>query len=256
MADFNDLVNLLKAQGFTLLAAVVVAVPIVWAALHFLYEHRIAGLKEGRDELQSKVTDLSKQLAEIRTASSRTLRPAEGIDASAGGIAVHASLEMNAVVNKAIAGARYTVAIVGYWLPQWIENSSISAALEAGAVATVVVGRPGSASMRERSAELGAPADYGSKRMEDGALRLAHLTGKLPGAARNRLHVYEYEGRLSLLVIQADERVFAGVYLHGRSVSDLFVIESRAADTAVGRALRRELDAVIESSREISVEIA
>ena len=241
-----------------LLASVVVIAPITWGILYFLFSHRLETLTQDNSLLEKDAERLRRQVDELRAACSPA-PPATTAraDSSPGGIvAVHPSFALNRVINEAIAAARHNVAIAGYWLPQWIENAAIRAALDTGATVTILIAQKDSASLRLRSLDLGADTSYGAKRRDDGMVRLGLLSTQLTAAQRTRLQVFEHSERLSLLIVRADEHHFLGAYLHGRSISDMHMIEADGASSLVATSIAQELETLLASSQRTALEMS
>lgn len=87
-------------------------------------------------------------------------------------------------------------------------------------------------------------------------VRLGLLSTQLTAAQRTRLQVFEHSERLSLLMVRADEHHFLGAYLHGRSISDMHMIEADGAGSLVATSITQELETLLASSQRTELEMA
>ena len=65
--DYDKIVEFLAKQWPSIVAMVIIITPVVWLILHFLYKHRLEGLREDRERLERENRSLKEDLDAFRT---------------------------------------------------------------------------------------------------------------------------------------------------------------------------------------------
>jgi hypothetical protein len=231
MEKLLELTTVIQEQWAIILAASVLVTPFLAWFIYFLFSERLKILNSKIQNLKEKYSELesSKKTVFATNTDQELLVPRK-------------PFELNQVVNSAISAAAHSVFIVGYWLPQWVENRALRSALENGARVTLILAAKDSPFLSQRSADLEIEVSSVEKRHEDGQIRLGQLKSQVKSAIDlSRLEILSHNSLPPNLIIQCDDKYYVGFYFHGESVSDNCIIEAISRKGIVGSMLEKEI---------------
>src|SRR5262249_40522256 len=93
-----------------------------------------------------------------------------------------------------------------------------------GAHVTIILPSKDSHAFALRSSDLDMPESFAAAQHQSSMQRLLLVRKAIPDYERN-MKVYLHNAIPPVLIIQADNRAFLGLYLHNKQVSDNFLLE-------------------------------
>lgn len=149
-------------------------------------------------------------------------------------------------VDDAVRHA-HNIRLVSNWLPQWVLNSSLAEAMQNGATVNLSFLDSTSAALPLRSTDLSDHPGFALERLRTGLDLLAQMKKLVQPQILQTQFTLRYHRSLgSVLILQCDDTYFIGPFLHGKSVSDAFLVEVKAkAQTKIAAVLQHEISLVM-----------